>query len=53
VKSDGELFSDESNDVARSRPWKRKRKLNARLRAFRLRCARRKFKQIGINLEEE
>jgi len=52
VKSDGELLSNEGNDVARSRPWKRQRKVKARLRAFRLRCARRKFKQIGINLEE-
>jgi len=47
VKSDTEKIS------ATPKPWKRKRKINARLRAFRLRCARRKFKQIGIDLEEE
>jgi hypothetical protein len=52
VKSNGKLLADGSNDSIRPRPWKRKRRVNARLRAFRLRCARRKFKQIGINIEE-
>jgi hypothetical protein len=52
VRSDEELLNDEGNVTSRPRPWKRKRRVNARLRAFRLRCARRKFKQIGINLEE-
>jgi len=37
----------------KSKPWKRKRRVNARLRLFRLRCARRKYNQLGINLEEE
>ena len=44
-----------SNDLetVKTKPWKRKRKVNARLRTFRLRCARRKYKQLGIYLEEE
>ena len=40
-------------ETIKTKPWKRKRKVNARLRAFRLRCARRKYKQLGIYLEEE